>query len=155
MTSFIGTIAKESARNWPICRSTGFWGIPRTAQSHRHLPDKGDQLLIWLAGMGFVAECLATGPPRTPSNDDEVPWPGGVASYRQVIPMVVEYETTQPVRLTFQRGLNRETGIQLHMLRSGLTDIQENVAANLLMMLRQRPRGAAPLPKNHVPRTER
>jgi hypothetical protein len=145
MTWFVCTVARESARNWPICRTAGLWGVPRSAQRHRLLPDRGDRLLVWLASIGFIAECLATGPGRVP-DDNEVPWPGGVARYRQLIPMVVEYETAQPVWLTFERGLNQATGLHLYMLRSGLTDVPDGMAAKIRGALRRRPRGLAPLP---------
>jgi hypothetical protein len=146
MTSFVCTIAKESAGNWPICRSTGLWGIPRGAKRHRLLPDQGDRLLIWLASVGFIAECFAIGAARIPKGDDEVPWPGGVTRYRQLIPIVIEYETAQPVRLTFERGLNQVTGLHIHMLRSGLEDIPDDMATKIVEILRWQPRGVAPLP---------
>jgi hypothetical protein len=111
-------------------------------------------MLIWLAGAGFIAECIATGPPRTPYNDNEVPWPGGVARYRQIIPIVVVYETAEPVQLTFERGLNQATGLHLYMLRSGLTDVPEDMATGILKVLRRRPSGAAPLPKITIPQPD-
>ena len=129
MTSFVCTVASKSAGNWPICRTTGLWGVPRSAQPHHLLPERGDRLLVWLASVGFIAECHAIGPARIPGGDAEVPWPGGVARYRQLIPMVVKYETAQPVWLTFERGLNQTTGLHLYMLRSGLEDIPDDMAA--------------------------
>jgi hypothetical protein len=146
MTSFICTIAHKSAGNWPICRSTGLWGVPRSAQRHRLLPDQGDRLLVWLASVGFIAECLVIGPTRIPESDDEVPWPGGIRRYRQLIPIAVKYETTQPVRLTFERGRNQATGLHVYMLRSGLEDISDDMAKGILEILWQRPKGVAPLP---------
>jgi hypothetical protein len=63
-----------------------------------------------------------------------------------LIPIVIEYETAQPVRLTFDRGINQVTGLRLYLLRSGLFDVPDDMAARMLELLRGRPAGIAPLP---------
>lgn len=126
MSWFVCTIAKSSPRNWDLCKQARAYGVP----GHRGRPrvQAEDRLLIWLAGRGYVAEAVVTGPATVPQTTADAPWPGGIYRYGYIIPMRVVAEVQEPVTFPFVHGIQPETGISTSQLQRSLALVSDTGA---------------------------
>ncbi len=86
---------------------------------------KGDQLLFWLGGRGYVGFGIVADSGRAPARREEVPWAGGLARWSFVIPMRVQVEVKEPIRLKFSRSVQDETGFAATRFQRGFSAIDD------------------------------
>lgn len=109
VATYLCPISRKAPRNWPLACEAGMWGIMgRVGESIRTIKP-GDHLVFWVGGRGYVGEGVVVEPPRAPRNRKEAPWPGGLGSFRNVIPMVVTKELESPIFLPFEGDKQRDT----------------------------------------------
>src|SRR3981081_722557 len=99
VTHFLGPVSRQSPQNWDLAKQIGLWGITRARLSTARMVSQGDRLIIWLGGKGYVAECVLTGPSRSPRNLIEAPWEGGTYHWAAVVPFKIDFELSKPVWL--------------------------------------------------------
>lgn len=145
MTWFIGAIAKESAHNWDLCKDIKLFGISTGGRKvGASNIKKGDKLLIWLGGSGFIGIADITGNPRNPISREEAPWGGGLHRFGLVFPIKVVYEPKAPVWLGFKDGKQEKTGMPQFTLRKGFGSIPDSAAIAAEKIIKDNPEG---LPK--------
>jgi hypothetical protein len=82
MAWILATIGKSDTRNWEICKEHNLWGISVLGKNNFiHKASRGDSLLFWVGGKGFVGTAVATEDSRVPSGPEEIPWRGGNSRY--------------------------------------------------------------------------
>ena len=88
MAWLLATIGKSDSRNWEICKEHNLWGISVLGESDFiHKASKGDNLLFWVSGKGFVGTAVAIEDTRVPRGPEETPWRGGNSRYGFIIPV--------------------------------------------------------------------
>jgi hypothetical protein len=133
MTWFVGAIAKESAKNWAICKELGLYGISTAGRSFKiDFVRKGDGILVWQAGTGWIAVARATDNSRVPIDRNEAPWGGGLHRFGLVVPFKVEFEPSQPIFLRFENYIQTSTGLPQNALHRGFSQVSDEVAGKVI-----------------------
>jgi len=128
MTWFVGAIATQSAHNWQLCKDVNLFGISTNGRKvGASNIKKGDKLLVWLGGRGFVGIADIVGPARNPASRDEAPWGGGLHRFGLVFPIRVKFEPSAPVWLGFAGGKQVRTGMPQFSIRKGFSMIPDSV----------------------------
>ena len=79
---FICTAARDSFKNWDICKEISAWGIISGGRTlNLNSVKKGDYLVVFAASRGFISVAEVTGPMKCPETREEVPWAGGMYRY--------------------------------------------------------------------------
>lgn len=147
MSWFIGAIAKESAHNWSLCKDISLFGISTGGRKvGASNIKKGDKLLVWLGGSGYIAVAKITGTPRNPASREEAPWGGGLHRFGLVFPIEVTYEPNAPVWLGFEGGKQLKTGMAQFSLRKGFSSIPDAVGESAEKLIRANPNGLSKTP---------
>lgn len=124
MAWLLATIGKSDSRNWEICKEHNLWGISVLGESDFiHKASKGDNLLFWVSGKGFVGTAVATEDTKVPKGPEETPWRGGNARYGFIIPVKFDREFNKPIKLNFSNNVQEKTGIPLAYFRRGFQPI--------------------------------
>ena len=133
MTWHVAVIAKESARNWQLCKDVGLWGI---STSGRPKPPgrvhKSDKLVVWQSGAGWIAYAEVNGDSRAPVGKQETPWGGGLYRFGLVVPIKVIFEPKSPKFLPFKDRIQTATGLPLFALRRGFCIISDEIGQKIL-----------------------
>jgi hypothetical protein len=130
---YLCTIASNAKENWRLCIDSKTWGIITTNRySSGDRARKGDQLLFWLAGTGYVGFGEVSQDTRPPLSSSEVPWQGGQERFGLVIPLVEIIEFESPILLKFITRKQQETQIDQSMFQRGFMPINDS-AANLIL----------------------
>jgi hypothetical protein len=137
MTWYVAVIAKESVRNWQLCKDIGLWGIstsgrPKIAGRVR----KGDKLVVWQSGAGWIAYANVTADSRAPIGKEETPWGGGLYRFGLVVPTSVVFEPKSPKFLPFKDRQQTITGLPLFTLRRGFSMIPDEIGKKILREMR-------------------
>ena len=111
---------------WGIATSTGY----ASNDSAR----KGDQLLFWISGVGYVGYADVIENTRRPADPGETPWLGGSTKYGLVIPMKMATEIQPPLKLKFEDGRQIGTGILQAYFQRGFMPINDD-SANVVIEL--------------------
>lgn len=134
MSWYLCTIASGAKENWKLCIDSKTWGIITTNRySSGDRARKGDQLLFWLAGTGYVGFGKVSQDTRPPVSSDEVPWQGGQERFGLVIPMTEVIQFDSPILLKFTNRKQEGTQIDQSMFQRGFMPINDR-AANLILM---------------------
>lgn len=129
---YLCTIASTSKVNWGLCKTSKTWGILTTGDYSSHdRARKGDNLLFWLAGRGYVGYASVTEDTRAPQEDSEVPWQGGQERYGLVIPLSDIIEFSSPVLLKFVNRKQAVTGLDQSMFQRGYMPITDSAASSV------------------------
>ena len=132
MSWYLCTIASTASVNWSLCKSSKTWGILTTGGYSSHdRARKGDNLLFWLAGIGYVGFAEVIENTRAPENELEVPWDGGKARYGLVIPLSEVVEFKSPVLLKFANRKQMITGLDQSMFQRGYMPITDVAAISV------------------------
>jgi len=137
MSWYVAAISKQSTHNWNLCKDVGLFGI--STQGRRvniSNIEKGDKILVWIGGKGFVARATINSVPRPPIDKSETPWGGGLYRFGLVIPISVDLEVERPIWLGFQNGKQAETGMSQFALRKSFSLIEDSVAQKIDSLLR-------------------
>ena len=134
MSWFVCAIGKYSPGNWDLCKQVGAYGV--SGGHGRPRAEAGDQLLIWLAGRGYVAEAVVTGPPIVPRTKEEAPWPGGLHRFAFVVPMRVVAEVREPISFRFVGGIQPDTDVSTAQLQRGMALISDSGAMKVSAAIR-------------------
>jgi len=136
MTWFVGAIAKESKNNWDLCKEVGLFGISTAGRQHKvGRVKKGDKLVIWMSGQGWISYCEATGDSRIPKDKSETPWPGSQYRFGLVVPIKIIHELTEPKFLNFVDFKQVETGMSQFSIRRGFCAIPDEVGLKILNVI--------------------
>lgn len=127
MTWYLCTVSKNEPENWAKAKSVGLWGVPGGSRVALNVK-KGDHLLFWLGRRGYVAFGVVADEARVPLRKEEVPWPGGLARWRYVIPIRVQIEIQEPIRLKFARAVQEQTGFTAMRFQRGFAAIDDGPA---------------------------
>lgn len=137
MSWFLCTIAKQSARNWEICKNIGLWGISTNSDRARVTRAvAGDNLLFWLSSAGYLGYGTVLEDTRPPISDEEAPWGGGRRRYGLVVPMHVEYECERPVWIAFENNRQKITNIPQFALQRGFALIPDQAAKEAIKYMK-------------------
>jgi hypothetical protein len=132
---FVCTIGIKSPGNWDLCKQVGAYGV--SGGHGRPHAKAEDHLLIWLAGRGYVAEAVVTGPPTVPRTKEEAPWPGGLHRFGFVVPMRVVVEVREPISFPFVGHVQPDTGVSTAQLQRGMAAIADPGAMTVSAALRK------------------
>ena len=127
MAWFLCTISRHEPSNWKKCKEAGLWGIPGVVHASKEAK-RGDRLLFWMGGRGYIGYGIVLEQGRVPQRRDEVPWPGGLARWTYLIPMRVQIEIAEPVRLKFQRSIQDQTRFSTTKFQRGFAPIESEPA---------------------------
>jgi len=122
---FICTISKEGFKNWEICKEISAWGIAASGDRKPKLDrvKKGDHLVFYAAGKGFIATAIVTGAMKRPTTKDEAPWAGGIYRYGAIVPFKILIELTDPLKIPFTNMMFEDTQIHTSRLQKGFSMI--------------------------------
>ena len=121
---FICTLGKSTSHNWDICKEHKIWGIPTNGRNYNlSKAKKGDNLLFYLASVGFLGLGKVTGPMRIPSSREEAPWAGGIYRYGVIVPFKLVTETDSPLKVNFVTNKIADTGVSTTLLRRGFAQV--------------------------------
>lgn len=137
MAWYLCTISRHEPRNWERCKEAGLWGVPGESKAAREVK-KGDQLLFWMGGRGYIGFGQVTDLGRVPLRRDEVPWAGGLARWSYIIPMRVQVEIKQPVRLKFSHSVQELTGFAATHFQRGFASIADKPAQTVAEQILER-----------------
>lgn len=132
MSWYVAAISKQSTHNWDLCKDVGLFGI--STQGRRvniTNVEKGDKILVWIGGKGFVARATINSVPRPPRDKGETPWGGGLHRFGIVIPISVDIEVESPIWLGFKDGKQIDTGMSQFALRKSFSLIDDSVAKKI------------------------
>lgn len=130
---YLCTIASTSRKNWELCKVSQTWGInTKSEYASKDRARKGDNLLFWLGGKGFVGHARVSGNTRPPFSSDEAPWEGGQEKYGLVIPLEEFIEFESPKMLKFINRRQDKTGLDQSMFQRGYMPIPD-VSANVVL----------------------
>ena len=128
---FVCSMFKE---NWSICKKHKLWGVPENstaATSAIKRVKPGDYLIFRLnKGPDYVAIWLVTSKPFV--DKKEGPWkrenPDETRNFIWQVKMhpLLTEEFVNPVKLNYENGLNKETGIKTISYMSGMVEITSN-----------------------------
>ena len=93
---------------------------------------KGDTLLFWLAGTGYVGFGEVLEDTRPPKNASEVPWQGGSERYGLIIPLSGITEIHPPLLLKFINRKQELTRLDQSMFQRGFMPITDVAAKEVL-----------------------
>jgi hypothetical protein len=127
MAWYLCTISKNEPSNWGKCKDVGLWGVPGVVKAAKEAK-RGDRLLFWMGGRGYIGYGVVMEQGRVPQGRDEVPWPGGLGRWTYVIPMRVLVEAKKPVRLKFHRSVQDQTGFTAAKFQRGFAPINDEPA---------------------------
>lgn len=122
MAWFLCTVSQREPDNWEKAKEVGLWGVPGVSYLAK-VVKKGDQMLFWRAARGYIGIGVVTDVARPPNGRAEVPWPGGLARWSNVIPMRVSVEIKKPVFLKFVSAYQNETGFSKSQFQRGFSPI--------------------------------
>jgi hypothetical protein len=123
---YLCTIASTSRRNWNLCKESNTWGINTKGDYSSHdKARKGDNLLFWLGGEGFVGYARVIEDTRPPKNMIEVPWNGGQETYGLIIPIDSPIEFSSPKKFSFVNRRQEKTGLDQSMFQRGYMPITD------------------------------
>ena len=119
--------------NWSICEKHKLWGVPEAATAATSAIKRakpGDYLIFRLnKGPDYVAIWLVTSKPFEDKKGG--PWklenPNETRNFIWQVkmhPMLVE-EFANPVKLKYENGMNKETGITTKKYMSGMAEITD------------------------------
>ena len=129
MSWYLCTISSTARLNWQLCKESNTWGIITTNRySSGDRARKGDHLLFWLAGTGYVGFGQVSENTRPPLSGIETPWEGGKDRFGLVIPMFAITEFVSPIHLKFVNRKQQETGIDQNMFQRGFMPINDTSA---------------------------
>jgi hypothetical protein len=132
---YLCTVASTSQKNWELCKNSLTWGINTKGDySSKDKARKGDFLLFWLGGKGFVGYAKVLEDTRAPNRPEEVPWNGGQATYGLIIPLVDLVEFESPRMLKFVNRKQTKTGLDQSMFQRGYMPINDVAAAAVIEM---------------------
>jgi hypothetical protein len=120
---FVCTIAKSSPGNWDLCKQASAYGVP--GRRGRPRVNAEDRLLIWLAGSGYIAEAVVSGPATVPRTAADAPWPGGIYRFGYIVPMRVVAEVREPINFPFVNGIQPDTGVSTSQLQRSLALVSD------------------------------
>ena len=121
---FICTVARESFKNWDICKEISAWGILSGGRSvNLELVKKGDFLLVFAATRGFISVAQVTGPIKCPMTREEVPWAGGLYRYGALVPFKIIIELDDPLKVSITKMVFDGTAIHTSRLQKGFSMI--------------------------------
>jgi len=109
MRYFVATISPKYPKNYDQCKSLGLWGMT-SLKAEAELVKKGDRVLFYLGGIGFVAEAEVLESVHKLSGDDWKPYDPRDFTWGFKIKFLREFE--QPRRYKFPGGVNKEIGIK-------------------------------------------
>lgn len=133
MAWYLCTIASSSKKNWDLCQQSLTWGIStKSGFASGDKARKGDNLIFWIGGIGFVGTARAAEDTRPPINKKEVPWLGGQVQYGLVIPLDEIKLFRKPLKLTFENRKQRKTGLEQFVFQRGYMPITDEVAKIVL-----------------------
>lgn len=133
MSWYLCTIASTAKLNWQLCRESKTWGIITTNRySSGDRARKGDHLLFWLAGTGYVGFGQVSENTRPPLSSIETPWEGGKDRFGLVIPLSGITEFTFPIHLKFINRKQQETQIDQNMFQRGFMPIND-ISAHIVL----------------------
>ena len=139
MAWFLCTISSTSKSNWQKCKDANMWGIATsTGFASNDVARKGDSLLFWLSGIGFVGYSNVTETTRRPKEASETPWLGGADKYGLVIPMKLVKEIHPPLKLKFIDGRQEKTGILQPYFQRGFMPINDSAANVVIEMVNEK-----------------
>lgn len=142
MTYFVGAIAKESAHNWDLCKEIKLFGISTGGRKvGASNIKKGDKLLVWLGGSGYIAVATVAGVPRNPVSREEAPWGGGLHRFGLVFPIKVDFEPNDPVWLGFKNGKQERTELPQFSIRKGFSSVPDAAGRAAEKIIRENPNG--------------
>jgi hypothetical protein len=127
MPWYLCTISRHEPSNWGKCKDSGLWGIPGVVKAAMDVK-RGDRLLFWMGGRGYIGYGVVMEQGRVPQYRNEIPWPGGLARWTYLIPMRVQVEVKNPVRLKFHRSVQEQTGFPATKFQRGLAPINDEPA---------------------------
>ena len=126
---YLCTIASTSKNNWELCKVSQTWGINTKANySSKDRARKGDNLLFWLGGKGFVGYAKVSEDTRPPHTLGETPWMGGQERYGLVIPLIELTVFEAPKMLKFINRRQEKTGLDQSMFQRGYMPITDDSA---------------------------
>jgi hypothetical protein len=131
---FVCTIGRSTPGNWDLCKQASAYGVPG---GRRPPAEAEDHLLIWLAGRGYVAEAVVTGPPTVPRTNEEAPWPGGLYRFTHVVPMRVVIEVRKPISFPFVGPIQPDTGVSKSQLQRCMALISDSGAIKVSAAIRE------------------
>lgn len=133
MSWYLCTVASTSKINWELCKVSLTWGINTKGEySSKDKARKGDHLLFWLGGKGFVGYAKVLEDTRPPIRTEEVPWSGGQETYGLIIPLEQLVEFTSPRMLKFINRKQILTGLDQSMFQRGYMPITDAAANSVI-----------------------
>lgn len=135
VTTYVYTILGKSPRNCELCRETGMYGIP--GHNRKQSARKGERIVIWMGGNGYIAEVEIAADPRIPQSRDEAPWPGGLYTYGWVIPFKIALEVKNGVTFPFVGQQQQRTGVSKAGLQRSLALVSAEGAKVITDVLRE------------------
>ena len=109
MRYFVATISPKYPKNYDQCKVSGLWGMTNR-KAEAELVSKGDRILFWLGGVGFVGEAEALEKVRELSGYDWKPYDPRDFNWGFKIKFLREFET--PLHYRFPGGVNSVIGIK-------------------------------------------
>ena len=129
MSWYLCTIASKSKENWKLCKESNTWGIiTSSGYSSGDRARKGDRLLFWLGGTGYVGHGEVGEDTRPPLSNSEVPWQGGQERFGLVIPINGITEFATPIFLKFSNRKQEGTKIDQSLFQRGFMPINDSSA---------------------------
>lgn len=124
---FICTVARQSFKNWEICKDISAWGILSGGRIvNLDLVKKGDFLVIFAASRGFISVAQVTDPIKRPANREEVPWAGGMYRYGALVPFEIIIELNNPFKVSITKMIFDGISIHTSRLQKGFSMISPN-----------------------------
>jgi len=109
MKYFIATISPRFPKNYDTCKALGLWGMTNL-KVDAELVRKGDKILFYLGGVGFISIAEAEESVRKLSGNDWKPYDPRNFEWGFKIKFIEEFD--EPHRYSFPGGKNPETGIR-------------------------------------------
>ncbi|GAA1740379.1 hypothetical protein GCM10009809_39880 [Isoptericola hypogeus] len=131
MTWFLCSVSRDHTHNWELCKEIGLFGYSRGLASAK----RGDHLLFWVGGRGYVGYGVVASGARVPSSSAETPWAGGKYRFKSVIPFRLLTEINGGLRLRFDRNVQELTGFNTAKLQRGVAEIDDAAASLVVMRL--------------------
>lgn len=135
MAWYLCTIASTSKKNWELCKQSKTWGIiTQGGHGSGDRARKGDNLLFWLGGTGYVGYSEVTENTRAPQSPEEVPWMGGKERYGLIIPLKQITEFDKPIMLKFANRKQAVTNLDQSMFQRGYMPITDVIANDIIAL---------------------
>jgi EVE domain len=128
MAWYLCTISASSKRNWELCKESQTWGINTSAgYASMDKARKKDNLLFYLATVGFIGFAEVAEDTRPPKSSAEAPWLGGISRFGLVIPLKPIKEFSKPYKLKFIDKKQEITNLDNSMFQRGYMPINDSV----------------------------